>query len=280
MCIICTKPIGYAMPSDDTIMTMMDNNPDGAGFAVADGKSVEIYKGYFTVFELLDALHDMGDLTERAVVFHTRIGTSGGITSETCHPFPVTSNIEIMQSTHVSCSLAYAHNGVFSEMPTAKGISDSMAYNRDILAPLYALAGDSIVDDENVDSVINSTIDDSRIVLINYAGDIVLYGQWVEDGGLSYSNSSYKSYNYDLYGYRLPHANHNEDIPFHACARCSMFYDCLGHGPYCQDEFEAEEVSDGTASYGPRTYDYGIDDDDIVTVDSRSDVYQSRIEGV
>ena len=106
MCIICAKPIGYAMPSDDTIQTMMDNNPDGAGFAIADGKSVEIYKGYFTVFELLDALHEMGDLTGCAVVFHTRIGTSGGITSETCHPFPVTSNIETMQSTRVSCRLA------------------------------------------------------------------------------------------------------------------------------------------------------------------------------
>ena len=257
MCIIAAKPAGVPAPSRETLMTCWDSNPDGAGIAVSDGASVHILKGFMKWEDFEDALDALSDLTHYGVLYHFRIATHGGVRPGCCHPFPVSSNTDSLRSLDCAAPVAVAHNGVIQGQDTDKTTSDTMAYIRDVLAPLNAVSG-GVMGNASAHSVLQHTVNGSRLALLDYSGELNLIGKWEECEGVFYSNSGYmprlmQSYSTftrsgafttwgdveDSLGDEWELDDMADCMPFTYCAGCDLCEDCYLDMPQCETESEA-----------------------------------------
>lgn len=221
MCVICHKPAGVEMPSDETIKKMFSKNPHGAGFAIQgdldhNGKfNVEFHKGFMKVEDLLTALHKRNDMKDLTVVIHTRIKTSGNTDTYTTHPFKMSSNYQDLRKLNGRGSVLF-HNGVFNGLggmvdPKSSDTQDfvigvAMHYMRQAKPP------------KKVGQAITEQIVGSCRVIILYPNQKYPYiklGSWTKHtDGCEYSNmlwnetSSYSSGYYSDWGsyrtYRRP----------------------------------------------------------------------------
>lgn len=262
MCIIVAKPSGVVMPDMETLKTCFDNNSDGAGFMIANGKTVSIQKGFMTFERFYDSITSLGNLTDSSVVMHFRIATHGDVKPSCCHPFPVTDDFHELSSTETENRICVAHNGVIQGMRTDKNTSDTMAYISSVLAPLRRISEDFMHNDNALD-VIQATVG-SKLCFLDNSGDIVLVGNFLEHEGCFYSNDSYakRSWNFSSYkssiwddGYEdwwKEKAAANENnlgdmiglLPFYSCADCPDNTYCALDCPYCKSEHEAAEMVD------------------------------------
>lgn len=251
MCIIVAKPAGVPMPSDVTIANCFYANSDGAGFMVATGKTVSIRKGYMTLDNFMDAVDEFGDLTDRSVVMHFRIATHGGVKPSCCHPFPVSSNVDDLRALSFETRVAVAHNGIIDCMRsyTDKDTSDTMAYIMNVIAPIRRLSEDFMNNDNAMD-VFDATVG-SKLCFIDNSGDIVTIGDFIEDGGVLYSNTSYLRNTYGTYrSYEAIWDEMDDDdsyydnLPYDACEYCINSVECAWSMPYCKSEYEALITAD------------------------------------
>lgn len=193
MCIAIVKPVGAKIPDKELLKRCWNNNPDGGGLMYNDGKDVVIHKG-FTKFKgfwkYLKHLNNQVNLRDKDLVIHFRIATSGGVTREATHPFPVTTSLEEMKKLDNICEYGFAHNGVISGYGS-KDFSDTMEYNASIIANIHDL--------ENSEDLINNLAYDnaSRFAILT-KDNFELGGRWVKDGDLYFSNETYK-YTYKYY---------------------------------------------------------------------------------
>lgn len=197
MCIIAAKPAGVSMPSRETIRTMFENNPDGAGFMFVENNKVHIEKGfmkYKSFAKALDKLENRLDMTKTPLIMHFRITTHGGTSPENCHPFPITDSIGALKKTSSHTDIGVAHNGIISITPR-KGISDTMEYIASQLAPLKR-AMPRFYENRHAMTLIQNAIT-SKMAFLTKEGKVYTTGDFVEDNGMLYSNHSYqKSYGY------------------------------------------------------------------------------------
>lgn len=193
MCIIAIKPAGVKMPDKKTIETMWTNNNDGAGFMYPAVGGVYIQKGYMKLKTLKAALKELEkeiDTIKTPIIFHFRIGTTGGNIPENTHPFPITESISALKKLRIHTPLAVAHNGVIDIMPREKNISDTMEYVAGQLAPLYQLKGDFYRLEAGKKLVYNAT--HSKLAFMDALGRIETVGKFItENDGMIYSNTSY-----------------------------------------------------------------------------------------
>ena len=80
MCIIVAKEKGQKLPSKDILKTCFERNNDGAGLMYVQDNKVVIDKGYMTFKSFYKRIKKLqkrfnSDLTDKALVFHFRIGT-------------------------------------------------------------------------------------------------------------------------------------------------------------------------------------------------------------
>ena len=202
MCIIAAKPAGVAMPDAQTIRAMWDNNHDGAGLMYTDKGRVRIEKGFMTFDALEDALTNLGqrlDLTATPVVLHFRIRTHGGTVAECTHPFPITDNIGALKKLVTATDLGVAHNGIIHSVTPRKGISDTMEYIATQLAPLKR-AVPTFYKNKHLQLLVKNAIE-SKMVFLTKSGEIYTIGDFLEDGGVLYSNGSYKPFTFRSSGW-------------------------------------------------------------------------------
>lgn len=150
MCVIVYKPEGVEVPSLETLADCWAANPDGAGFMFPEGGKVSIRKGFMRWTEFATALSEAtegGDLTDAPAAFHFRIATHGKVKPGCCHPFPVKADYSAMRKTETRADVGFMHNGVLRGFATSDGVSDSMAFAKNVLqgprAPRAALPGGS-----------------------------------------------------------------------------------------------------------------------------------------
>ena len=271
MCIIVAKPQGIEMPSDYILSNCFDSNPDGAGFMFANGKTVYIAKGFMKWEDFSKALKNLGDLTDTSVVMHFRIATHGDVQPSCCHPFPISDDHDKLSARFTESRVAVAHNGVIHGMKTDKNTSDTMAYIADVIAPIRRLSED-FMHNENALDVMEATVG-SKLCFLDNSGDIVTIGNFIDDDGVLYSNTSYlnqwgrystrnsiwtSSYYDDYYSRTsakqpaLAAATEPEEenigdliaqLPYSACADCISNYDCAYDYPQCENSLMAWEWS-------------------------------------
>jgi len=201
MCIIAAKPAGIPMPNEDTLRNMWEANPDGAGFMYPSsvvgkkGKSkaaVQIEKGFMTwdAFKAaLDKLAATRDLSATPLVLHFRITTHGGTCPELTHPFPVTSSRGVLRKLRSTSPVGIAHNGIIHSVTAGKDMSDTSEYVASQLAPLHSALPRFWESPPALELIRNAI--GSKMAILSADGKITTIGDFIEDGGILYSNSSY-----------------------------------------------------------------------------------------
>lgn len=211
MCIIVAKEKGVKLPSKETLETCFKRNSDGAGFMyVQDGKVV-IDKGYMDFKSFYKRIKKLqkrfkSDLTDKALVMHFRIGTSGENDKATTHPFPISSNSEDLRKTYFKTDLGMAHNGIISNYVYGKGLSDTQNFVKDFVSVLKDLDNKFLLN-KRVINLLDKTCG-SKLCFLDNKENIYYIGDFVEDEGIKYSNTTYKvvkatpsSYHYGSLGY-------------------------------------------------------------------------------
>lgn len=199
MCIIAIKPAGKEMISDDIIENMFDYNSDGAGFMYPDLGAVRIRKGFMKLKEFKRALREIPNVKNKTVVMHFRIQTSGGITKQMTHPFPLSSKDVDLMATDILAPVGVAHNGVLPNHPR-KGFSDTADFIKYQLVPLTN-AIKSWRRSEDFRSIVTYATEGSRLAILTNDGSVMRIGDgWIEDNGYWYSNKSYKDRWFPHYG--------------------------------------------------------------------------------
>ena len=198
MCIIVAKNAGIPMPSTEILHNCFNNNPDGAGFMLAAKNSVYGFKGLMTFEEFTDELaraeKRFGKLDKLPVVLHFRITTHGSSVAGNTHPFPLKSGYREMRKTQWCADQGFAHNGIIlqtSNDPDIKKhkVSDTMVFAKKYAAPIAKYA--SIASDPALLDMLYE-IADSKLCFLNKKGKIATRGDFVEQDGVLYSNTSFR----------------------------------------------------------------------------------------
>lgn len=249
MCIIVAKPEGIDFPSDAILENCFNTNSDGAGFMFARGKEVRIRKGFMTFEDFIEALKAEDIKKYEACVMHFRIGTQGGNTKPNCHPFPIPCTDENVGKLSYESPIGMVHNGIINLCYSNDGMSDTMHYAIDVVTPLYRLVKSFMYNEEALDLL--ETTCESKLCFLNGLGDIVTVGDFIEDDGILYSNTSYlrKTYNYSSYTQVWNEHEwddwKNESYPIvrlhDVCGYCYEYEGCKECGPLCVNDYEAYE---------------------------------------
>lgn len=235
MCIICDKPAGVDLPSEEEIKYMFDHNPNGAGFAIQGWFERTVYdqkkkkyikknlfevhykKGFMNVDDLLEALGPREKLKDKRVVIHCRIKTSGKTDKATTHPFPLSTCYGDLKREEGDGPVLF-HNGVFSGLGGIidKDSSDTQDFVSGVACKYLGVPHHI----NKMGEFIAEKIAGSCRVLILYPNanhPEFRMGTWYEHKGCQYSNNGYKteytpssrtygssyrgSYSYPYYGY-------------------------------------------------------------------------------
>ena len=187
MCILAIANAGAEFPRE-TLEDMFYANSDGAGWAYARNGLIYYSKGYTDVNKFVKAVQKLPLNVDRMV--HCRIGTHGGITKALTHPFPVSTDYEVMERLSGTMSRGYilAHNGILSNFTPDKSHSDTEELVRCLANIKCDIMGEDMRD------IINALIKGSRVAILNTDGKINRYGTgWTQDGGIWFSNTYFKN---------------------------------------------------------------------------------------
>lgn len=192
------------MIDESTIETMFDTNPDGAGYMYAYNNRVHIKKGFMSLKELLNSLENLKkkiNIEEIPLILHFRISTSGKTDEATCHPFPVTSDLNALRKTHVITNLGMAHNGIIGDFEEKKSIySDTQLFINKCVSYLYDM-NPKFLHDDRTKKLLEPIINGSRLAFLDSHGNIYRYGDWIENDGIYYSNEGYIPWQQRYYHY-------------------------------------------------------------------------------
>lgn len=226
MCIIAYKPKNIDLMDDKTIKNMWDINSDGAGYMFIKNDNVIIKKGYLKLNDFLKDLkedYNREHLKDKNLILHFRIGTSGGINKEKTHPFPLSNNDALLDAIRIKNHNNYGivHNGVINAYTYNKALSDTQTFIKDFLyelntiKPLYK-------NNALINKFITNELDGSKLVILDKKDNVYMYGDFKLDGGIYYSNATYKTsyytsalepttYNYNNYNYSYASGYKNAD---------------------------------------------------------------------
>ena len=199
MCIIAVKRAESAPPNETILREMFNRNADGAGIAYAKDGVLHIIKGLMQADEFIKAAQKIPQ--DAAAIYHCRIQTSGGVVKELTHPFLIDKDIKQQRQTRVTTNkgAALAHNGIFTQYHAKELNNDTTQFITNNIAPLAALkeqTGGSILD-KDIHNIIEELTGNNKIAILTADGNIETFGSfWIEDGGIKYSNSTYKKIEY------------------------------------------------------------------------------------
>lgn len=201
MCVILYSPKGIDIPKKNTFLNMWKANHDGAGFAYADGEKVIVRKGFMTFEDFWKAFtstkKSVGGFTDKNLVCHFRIGTSGKNNAETCHPYPISAKKSELKATSYETDIAVAHNGIIQGYGRLDaGMNDTQSFIKRVLVPLSKAVGDGWIQNKQVKalieqiSIINAVY--NRFCFLQGQGEAVLIGDWKQKDGNYYSNLNHE----------------------------------------------------------------------------------------
>ena len=191
MCIICASAAGVRQPSEAQLRRMFTNNPHGAGYMSARGDHVEIRKGFMVWEDFIRAVRREQFTAADPVVYHFRISTQAGIGPEMTHPFPLTSHMEDCKLLDVSCPVGVAHNGVIRLTSdwTDQEYSNTAHYITEFLR-FFLRSRDDLEDPAVLDAIRRTT--NSRWAILDRDGTIATVGEFINERGLLFSNSTFR----------------------------------------------------------------------------------------
>ena len=216
MCIVVYKPKNIEMPNEETLKECFRCNRDGAGYMFPEDGKVQIKKGFMSFDALNTSLQAdyqrLGSATP--FVLHFRIGTHGGNNQANTHPFPLSKRMSDLKQLSCSVNCGVAHNGIISLTSTRTteyvqeydpelkcmvnryvpaDYSDTMKFITDYLA-LIIHNKNWYTNEDNINLIEKLIGTSNKLAIMNADGHTTLIGNFIEDGGVFYSNSTYKTY--------------------------------------------------------------------------------------
>jgi len=174
MCIIVYKPKDHVI-SEDILDNCWNTNKDGAGIAVVEKKNTTVIKGIMSKKELMKLKKY---INRNEVVIHFRYATHGLKNESNTHPFVVSNNVDDLKRVcYNTSSPVIAHNGVIPNVQRCSTISDTMEF---ILS-----------NHDNIHKACKVESDSNKFAVIEQ-GKVHLYGKWIYDNGIYYSNDGYE----------------------------------------------------------------------------------------
>jgi len=235
MCVIIIKPANVVI-NEEKLRNCFKANSDGAGLAVNTENGILLRKGFMTEEEFIKAVRQFVTV-EAPAILHCRIATHGAKDAGNTHPFIVHKDIEKLRQTEglITDHLIMAHNGVFIRTLPAVGetvLSDTQEFIRKILYDKYVMNG--IWTSESVKLLFKEFIGTNRVALMHPKKGILYFGNFEEEDGILYSNTSYitKVYKTTIYDRRFLHDSlplfpnntlYNTDNKSAYCSLCEEF---------------------------------------------------------
>ena len=197
MCIICASPENVQQPSSQIIRNMFSRNPHGAGYMFARDGKVHIRKGFMTLHALLNALKEEHFTAADPVVYHFRISTQAGVNPWMTHPFPLSNRPAHLKALDVDCRCGVAHNGIIqlTSDPRNREYSDTAVFIRDYLTKIIQHPSD-LRNTKRLELIWQ--LAQSKFAIMDGKGYIATVGEFVNEDGLLYSNTSYQPFKYGL----------------------------------------------------------------------------------
>ncbi len=223
MCFLAYIPAGQSIPYE-FLLNAEDQNQDGAGFAVADGKNIIIEKGAnLSAYSLAAKLDTWKG---HPAIVHFRWGTNGSVVDENCHPFILPKK------------WAAAHNGII-EIPTEGDESDTRSFLRQKIKPVIR-RGMCLTNKRIVETIGNVIGSHNKMVFLHGSGKYSIAneesGHWVK--GIWASNYAYVGWPKSYKRSYIPSKLLKYDITELSCKLC---------GRQVEDEFYVDK-DDGTVS--------------------------------
>ncbi len=197
MCIICVSPENVRQPDRKTLATMFHRNPHGAGYMFARDGRVCIRKGFMDLHALLNALEEEHFTAADPVVYHFRISTQAGVNPQMTHPFPLSNRPAHMKALDVDCRCGVAHNGIIrlTSDPHNREYSDTAIFITDYLTKIIQRPSD-LRNTKRLELIYK--LAQSKFAIMDGKGYITTVGEFVNEDGLLYSNTSYQPFKCDL----------------------------------------------------------------------------------
>jgi hypothetical protein len=212
VCMIIYKDVDVKNPVESVLKSCSTSHKDGFGVMWRSGNRVGIIKGMYALPEIVKIVNKIPVEVEAA--FHFRQATHGVINAQNCHPFPLLTRNDALQTTSGVFDTGVVHNGIIHDFSdnTKHNFSDTMNF-------VKYLAKNSRR--YNFESFKQYIPDRYGKFIIFTPGWTFKFGTFFKDGELEYSNQTYKNYDY-VWGCnsgknwkRLPPYNNkynNEDI--------------------------------------------------------------------
>lgn len=200
MCVIAISKAGAPQPTSETLRTMFRRNPDGAGYMTARNGKVMIHKGFMAEDDYIRAVEAEHFTEADPVVYHCRISTQAGVNPWMTHPFPLTSDIVKTKLLDCEAPCGVAHNGIIrlTSDPKDHEYSDTAHFVSEYMPSLIRTSADLY---KPAVLKMLRLLTDSRLAILDGAsGHVATVGDWIEDGGVLYSNGTYKPYVPPVYG--------------------------------------------------------------------------------
>lgn len=214
MCIIAIKPKNKKLQSEEILKECFTRNHDGAGYMFTYNDEVIIKKGFMTYEEFYKSLNEdyfKYELENKNLVMHFRIGTSGKSKTGCTHPFSITNNYTTLEKIRQRTNIGICHNGIINMYHShIQQYSDTEMYIANIMTPMIKLRLNAYKFSDIQKLILDTT--KSKWAILDKFGDVYTIGDFIEDNGYMYSNSTYKkiiytplkttyNYNYDDYDY-------------------------------------------------------------------------------
>ena len=190
MCVICVSPQGTRQPGLSEIKRMFYRNPHGAGYMYARNGKVYIHKGFMDLDAYIAALREERFTARDSVVYHFRISTQAGVNPEMTHPFPLSNQLRHMRELDISCACGIAHNGIIrlTTDPWERRYSDTALFITKYMSRILR-SPDDLRNQEVLDKIYR--LAESKFAILDGSGYIATVGNFIEENGILYSNTSY-----------------------------------------------------------------------------------------
>ena len=201
MCIIIAKDKHGRLPKEEELKRSFEYNSDGAGFMYVKNGKVVIDKGYMTYDSFIKhyktLLEEFHNFKNKSLVIHCRIGTSGKNIKENTHPFPISSDTRMLRAKKLSLEdVGIVHNGIIKGYGTATGLNDTQEFISKYIYPIYSHFKDFYKNKDIMYGI--EVITGSKWVILDKEDNLYFIGDFIDDKGLMFSNSSY---NYTYFKY-------------------------------------------------------------------------------
>ena len=266
MCVIVYKEKNKELPSEKILQQCWQHNPHGAGFMFNHDKKVHIVKGLMTFKKFIKFLNRFDkefDLKSKSVVIHFRIGTSGGLKENVCHPFPLANNYELLNKFGAIVSnVGIAHNGVISGFGNDLH-SDTQEFIKEIMYPIYKL-NRSFYKDENLIRIIKeSSRNTNKFAIMDSYGFVKLVGNFQKVKGYWFSNTLWQPISMPRLSNTL-FGKYNVDDEYDQLCESDDLYEYMRDNLIELDENEVVYGSDDLSVYQNDTKNkYGYDPFDL-----------------